>query len=72
MLKLIYLDGPKGGFPTNEIHDLTANHEVQVQPGLQLISGEQFQHATSNIEDEARLDISMKGLNVSLFGCERF
>ena len=53
---------PKGGFPTirqNEIRDLTANlltevcHEVQVEPGLQPISGEQSQHATSNIEDGA-------------------
>ena len=51
---------PKGGFPIirhNEICDLTANlltevcHEVQIEPGLQPISGEQFQHATSNIED---------------------
>ena len=59
---------PKGGFPTirhNEIRDLTANlltevcHEVQVEPGLQLISGEQFQQASLNIEDGVRLDISM-------------
>ena len=60
----------KGGFPTirlNEIHDLTANlltevcHEIQVEPGLQPISGEQLQHATSNIEDGGCLDISMNG-----------
>ena len=59
---------PKGGFPTirnNEIQPqilLTeVCHKVQVEPGLQLISGEQFQHATSNIEDGACLDISMNG-----------
>ena len=35
--------------------------EVQVEPGLQPISGEQFQQASLNIEDGARLDISMNG-----------
>ena len=50
----------KGEFPTirhNEIRDVTANlltevcHEVQVEPGLQPISGERFQQASLNIED---------------------
>ena len=56
----------KGEFPTirhNEIRDVTANlltevcHEVQVEPGLQPISGERFQQASLNIEDGARLDM---------------
>ena len=46
---------PKGGFPTvshNEIRDLAASllpevcHEVQVEPTLQPLSGEHFDHAT--------------------------
>ena len=51
----------------NEVHDLTASlltkvcHEVQVEPGLQPISGEQFQQASLKTEDGACLDISMKG-----------
>ena len=32
-----------------------------MEPGLQPISGEQFQQASLNIEDGARLDISMNG-----------
>ena len=61
---------PKGGFPSlrhNEIRDLTANlltevcHEVQVEPTLQPISGEQFRQASLNTEEGARLDISMCG-----------
>ena len=61
---------PKGGFPSichDEIHDLTASlltevcHEVDVEPHLQPITGEQFTLASSNIEDGARLDISANG-----------
>ena len=61
---------PKGGFPSlrhNEIRDLTANlltevcHEVQVEPTLQPISGEQFRQASLNTEEGAHLDISMCG-----------
>ena len=53
---------PKGGFPSirhNEIRDLTASlltevcHEVDVEPHLQPITGEQFTLASSNIEDGA-------------------
>ena len=60
----------KGGFPSirhNEIHDLTANlltevgHEVQVEPHLQPITGEQFPLASSNVNDGPRLDISVNG-----------
>ena len=32
--------------------------EVQVEPGLQLISGEKFQQVCLNIEDGAHLDIA--------------
>jgi len=61
---------PRGGFPIirhNEIRDLTASlltevcTEVQVEPTLQPITGEHFDHATLNTEDGARLDISMNG-----------
>ena len=61
---------PKGRFPSlrhNEIRDLTANlltevcHEVQVEPTLQPVSGEQFRQASLNTEEGARLDISMCG-----------
>ena len=60
----------KGGFPSikhNEIRDLTANllaevgHEVQVEPHLQPITGEHFPLASSNVNDGARLDISVNG-----------
>ena len=61
---------PKGGFPSlrhNEIRDLTANlltevcTEVQVEPKLQSVTGEQFQLASSNTEDGAHLDVSVNG-----------
>ena len=61
---------PKGGFPTirhNEIRNFAANlltgvcHGVQVEPRLQLISGEQFQQVSLNIEDGAHLDIAANG-----------
>jgi len=60
----------KGGFPSirhNEIRDLTANllaevgHEIQVEPHLQPITGEEFPLASSNVNDGARLDISVNG-----------
>ena len=57
---------PKGGFPSirhNEIRDFTASlfTEVDVEPHLQPITGEQFTLASSNIEGGARLDISANG-----------
>ena len=61
---------PKGGFSSirhNEIWDLTASlltevcHEVEVEPHLQLVTGEQFILASSNTEDGACLDISANG-----------
>ena len=50
-------------------------HEVQVEPGLQPISGEQFQQASLHIEDGARLDISVSGFwggrcEKTFFGCK--
>ena len=36
-------------------------HEIQVEPTLQPISGEQFRQASLNTEEGARLDISMCG-----------
>jgi len=65
-----YLFRPKGGFPIirhNEIRDLTAplltevSHEVQVEPTLQPLFGESFDHATLNKDNGARLYISMNG-----------
>ena len=58
---------PKGTIRHNEICDLTANlltevdHEVQVKPHLQPITGEQFRLASSNVEDGTHLDISVNG-----------
>ena len=57
-----------GGFPTlrhNELRDFTAAtlsevcHDVAIEPVLQPLSGEAFHYATANVEDEARLDVSV-------------
>ena len=65
-----YFSCAKGVFPSikhNEICDLTANllaevgHEVQVEPHLQPITGEHFPLASSNVNDGARLNISVNG-----------
>ena len=32
-------------------------HNVKIEPGLQPVTGEQFEHRTANREDGARLDI---------------
>ena len=59
-----------GGFPTirhNELRDMIANllsevcSNVQIEPHLQPLSGETLAHCTSNVDDQARLDISAKG-----------
>ena len=64
------LNCPFGGFPTirhNELRDVTANllsqicSNVQIEPHLQPLSGETLAHRTSNVDDQARLDISAKG-----------
>ena len=49
------------------MRDITANllaevcHNVAVEPDLQTLSGEQFQHRTTNTEDGARLDVRAQG-----------
>ena len=62
------LSCPKGGFPSirhNKVHDLTATlltdvcHDVKVEPDLQPLKNEAFHHKTANIQDGARLDISV-------------
>ena len=62
---------PKGGFPTlrhNEIRDITADlltevcHDVAIEPMLQPLTGEKFQKKTANMSDEARLDLSARGV----------
>ena len=59
-----------GGFPTrrhNEIRDITATlltdvcHNVSIEPLLQPLSGESLHYRTSNVEDDARLDIRARG-----------
>ena len=39
---------------------------MQVEPTLQPLSGEHFDHATLNTEDGARLDVAMNGLMLML------
>ena len=64
------LSCPKGGFPSirhNEIRDLTASlmtevcNNVQLEPDLQPLTGEQLTYTTANVEDGARLDIAANG-----------
>ena len=59
-----------GGFPTlhhNELRDFTTAalsevcHDEAIEPALQPLSGESFHYATANVEDEARLDVSVPG-----------
>ena len=62
---------PKGGFVTlrqNRIRNTTANLLTKVckdrttaEPQLQPLSGEKFSEKTSNISDQARVDISARG-----------
>ena len=56
----------RGGFPSirhNEIRNIMANllsevcHGIEIEPSLQPVTGEQFEHRTANREDGARLDI---------------
>ncbi len=52
----------------NEVRDFTADllseicSDVAVQPHLHLLSGESLQWRTANIDDEARLDVSARGV----------
>ena len=61
---------PTGGFPSlrhNELRDLTAKLLSEVCPNttigpvLQPLSGECFTHATTNLKDGARLEVSIQG-----------
>ena len=60
----------KGGFVTlrhNHLHNITANlidqicHDVRVKSPLQVLTGETFDSRSTNMRDEARLDISARG-----------
>ena len=37
-------------------------HDVAIEPVLQPLSGESFHYAMANVEDEARLDVSVQGI----------
>ena len=61
------LSCPKGGFPTichNEIRNSTVSlmtevcNDVQLEPNLHPLTGEQLTYTTANVEDGARLDIA--------------
>ena len=63
----------KGGFVAqrhNELRDLAADllaqvcKDVAVEPPLEKLSGETFQHKSANTSDEARLDVSARGVLV--------
>ncbi len=71
----------KGGFTIsrhNEIRDLTAKimsevcHDVEVEPKLQPLSGEQLRLASANRDQDARLDIKARGLWGGAFECAFF
>ena len=55
------------------MRDLTAElltevcHDVEVEPHLQPLDDETFKYKTANVEDGARLDISMNGFWDSRF-----
>ena len=60
-----------GGFVTirhNEIRDFTAEvlrevcHNVEIEPLLTPLTGERFQYRTANTDDQARLDVSARGV----------
>ena len=70
----------KGGYTQmrhNEIRDTFANvmkdvcYDVEIEPRLQPLEGESFDHKTTTTEDEARLDIKANGLWESRF-CRTF
>ena len=71
----------KGGFTVtrhNEIRDLTANllkeicADVESEPKLQPLSGEEFLHASANRDPEARLDVKARGFWGGAFECAFF
>ena len=59
---------PCGGLRHNELRDITAGiliefcHSAEVEPSLQPLSGEFFQHRSAIVEDGARLDIVANGV----------
>ena len=61
---------PNGGFPTlrhNEVRDITADlltetYDVAVEPVLHPLDGEIFQRKTAITDEEARLDVSARGV----------
>ena len=62
---------PKGGFPTlrhNEVRDITTDlltktcNAVAIEPQIQPLHGETFQHKAAIIDDHTRLDISARGV----------
>ena len=70
------LSCPYGGFPSirhNEIRDVTTAmsrqvaHNASLEPSLQPLSGERFQHRSATTDYHARLDIGVTGLWGSRF-----
>ena len=60
----------KGGFVSirhNSIRNITASllkevsHDVRIEPSIQKLTGEEFNEKTSNLKDEARVDICARG-----------
>jgi len=75
------LNCPKGAFPTirhNELRDLTGNllaevcPDVCIEPVLQTLGGETFNHLSANQEDHARSDIRARGFWGSTHQCAFF
>lgn len=71
----------KGGFTIvrhDEIRNLTASlmhevcHDVEIEPKLQSLSGEQLDQASGNSNPDARLDIKARGLWGGAFECAFF
>ena len=67
---------PTGGYPTirhNEVRDLIASlladvcRDIEVEPKLQLLSGESLPQRNNLTEDEARLDVSACGFGEVVF-----
>ena len=65
------LSCPRGGFTIirhNEIRDITGElldeicHDVEIEPVLTPLSGERFKLRSTNIKEEARCDVSARGL----------
>ena len=52
----------------NHLHNITGNlidqvcHDVRIEPPLQTLTGETFVSRSTNVRDEAKLDISARGI----------